>query len=293
MTYRISATDAHPRSWVGVLDSGMSFTDVGDGAPIVFLHGNPTSSYLWRNIIPAVADLGRCLAPDLIGMGDSGISSGGYDFADHVRYLDEWFDSVIGDQPVTLVLHDWGSALGFHWAARHPDQVRGIAYTEALVQSRLWSDFEPGRDELFRKMRSPEGWSLVIDQNFFVETVLPKSIIRQLTPSELNEYRSPFITPESRIPTLMFARELPIDGEPENVTEIVRSYGEWLTASSVPKLLIVAEPGALLTGRALEFARTFPNQTEVTVPGIHYVQEDSPREIGVALREFMQRRVNV
>ncbi|GLZ79228.1 haloalkane dehalogenase 3 [Actinorhabdospora filicis] len=273
-----------------VLDTVMHHEETGSGEPIVFLHGNPTSSYLWRNVIPHTADLGRCLAPDLVGMGRSGPGTG-YRFTDHARYLDAWFDAVIPTGQVTLVLHDWGSALGFHWAARHPGRVRAIAYMEAIVQPRLWTDFPEGRDALFRALRGPDGERLVLEANFFIETVLPKSVLRALTEEEMDAYRAPFPTPESRVPTLMFPRELSIDGDPADVTAIVESYGRWLTGTRVPKLLVSAEPGALLVGRALEFARTFPEQEEVTVRGSHYIQEDSPEEIGAALREWYVRRV--
>ncbi|WP_433253973.1 haloalkane dehalogenase [Streptosporangium sp. CA-135522] len=286
---RISAADTHTRERTRVLDTEMSHVEVGSGDPIVFLHGNPTSSYLWRNIIPSVSDLGRCLAPDLVGMGRSGSApDGGYRFDDQVRYLDAWFDALGLTENVTLVLHDWGSALGFHWAARHPERVKAIAYMEAIVQPRLWSDFTHGRDELFRVLRSDRGEPLVLEENFFVETVLPRSVMRALTDEEMAAYRAPFQTPDSRLPTLVFARELPIDGTPRNVAEIVEEYGRWLSQSPVPKLFVAAEPGALLVGRAAEFARSWPNQREVTVSGIHYVQEDSPVEIGTALRDFLR-----
>jgi haloalkane dehalogenase len=284
----ISPADTHPRKRTHVLDTEMSYVDTGSGEPVVFLHGNPTSSYLWRNVIPHVSDLGRCLAPDLVGMGASAAAPGSpYRFADHARYLDAWFDAVGLTENVTLVLHDWGSALGFHWAHRHAERVKAIAYMEAIVQPRLWSDFPEGRDQLFRAMRSPEGERLVLDDNFFIETVLPKSILRPLRDEEMQAYRAPFATRESRLPTLVFPRELPIDGTPEDVAAAVAGYGAWLATSPLPKLLISAEPGALLVGRALEFARTWPNQREVTVPGIHYVQEDSPHAIGSAIRAFV------
>lgn len=280
--------DLHPRTRVEVLGTHMSHVDTGDGEPVVFLHGNPTSSYLWRNVIPHLADTNRCLAPDLVGMGASGPApDGAYRFADHARYLDAWFDAVLPQGQVTLVLHDWGSALGFHWAHRHPERVRAIAYMEAIVQPRLWADFPEGRDTLFRAMRGPEGERLILDENFFVETVLPKSVLRTLDEAEMEAYRAPFRTRDSRLPTLVFPRELPIDGTPADVAETVEAYGRWLAGSQVPKLLIAAEPGAILVGRALEFARTWPNQQEVTVRGIHYVQEDSPHEIGEAVRKFV------
>ncbi len=269
-----------------VLGTEMHHTESGSGDPVVFLHGNPTSSYLWRNVIPHVSDLGRCLAPDLVGMGRSGPAPA-YRFTDHARHLDAWFDAMGLTTDVTLVLHDWGSALGFHWAARNPGRVKAIAYMEAIVQPRLWTDFPPGREELFRAMRSERGEKLVLEENFFVETVLPRSVVRVLTEEEMDAYRAPFRTPESRLPTLAFARELPIDGTPEDVAEIVEAYGRWLAETPVPKLFVAAEPGALLVGRAAEFARTFPNQREVTVKGVHYLQEDSPDEIGEALRSFL------
>jgi haloalkane dehalogenase len=273
---------------VRVLDTEMSYVAAGEGSPIVFLHGNPTSSYLWRNIIPHVAGLGRCLAPDLVGMGASGRSpTGGYRFADHSRYLDAWFDSLGLTTNVVLVLHDWGSALGFHWASRHPERVQAIAYMEAIVQPRRWDDFPAGRDGIFRSLRSAQGECLVLEDNFFVETVLPKSIIRTLTDDEMNAYRAPFTSREARLPTLVWPRELPIEGEPADVVSVVDAYGEWMSQTAIPKLFIAAEPGALLVGRAREFCRTWPNQREVTVAGIHYIQEDSPNEIGAALHDFV------
>jgi len=281
--------DRHPRKRVRVLDSEMSYVDVGEGDPIVFLHGNPTSSYLWRNIIPYVAGLGRCLARDLIGMGWSGRSpSNAYRFVDHARYLNAWFEALMPKSKIILVVHDWGSALGFYWASRFPEQVRGIAYMEAIVQPRLWSDFPPGRDEMFRALRSPKGEHMVLCENFFIETILPRSVIRRLSDEEMNVYRAPFQTKEARLPTLVWPRELPIAGEPEDVTSIVEAYGAWLAKSDIPKLFISAEPGALITARARDFCRIWPNQREVTVKGIHYIQEDSPDEIGRALAQFVQ-----
>lgn len=284
----ISAADPHPRKRAAVLDSEMSYLDVGEGDPIVFLHGNPTWSYLWRNIISHVEGLGRCLAPDLIGMGQSGKpAASGYRFADHARYLDAWFEVLGLTQNVLLVLHDWGSALGFHRASRFPEQVRGVAYMEAIVQPRIWADFTHGRDQLFRALRSERGEPMVLDGNFFVEEVLPRSVIRRLSEEEMDAYRAPFREREARLPTLAWPRELPIENEPADVTSIVEGYGRWLARSAVPKLFIAAEPGALIGPRAREFCRTWPNQRELAVKGIHYVQEDSPEEIGQALREFV------
>jgi haloalkane dehalogenase len=282
------AHDPHPRRDVRVLDSAMSYVDTGTGKPVVFLHGNPTSSYLWRNIIPFVSGAARCLAPDLIGMGRSGKPAGNsYRFTDHARYLDAWFDAL-DLRDVVLVLHDWGSAVGFHWARRHADRVAAIAYMEALVQPRLWSDFAHGRDAIFRALRSEAGERMVLDDNFFIEAVLPKSILRPLSAQEMDAYRAPFAEREARRPTLVFPRELPIEGEPADVAAIVEAYGAWMAANDLPKLFVNAEPGALLTGRARDFCRGWKNQREVTVEGIHYIQEDSPREIGVALRDFVQ-----
>ena len=256
-----TSEDKYTRKRVQILDTEMSYVDVGEGDPIVFLHGNPTSSYLWRNIIPFVNDLGRCLAPDLIGMGRSGKSpTGTYYFKDHARYLKAWFEALEINNNITLVLHDWGSALGFNWAFNNQKRVKAIAYMEAIVRPRDWSDFPNGRDEIFRALRSEKGKELVLNENFFVEKVLPKSILRNLTEEELNAYREPFNKPESRIPTLIFAQELPIEGTPANIVEIVDAYGNWLSNSSIPKLLIRAEPGALLTGKDLDFCRAWPNQ---------------------------------
>jgi len=283
----ISPVDTHRRARVPVLHTEISYVDVGHGDPIVFLHGNPTSSYLWRNIIPSVSDLGRCLAPDLVGMGESGRApDNAYRFVDHAKYLDAWFEAM-DLRNVVLVLHDWGSALGFHWAHRHPERVQGIAYMEALVQPRTWSDFPDGRDAAFRALRSEKGETMVLDGNFFVETVLPKSILRALTEHEMDSYRAPFRARESRWPTLVWPRELPIDGEPADVVSVVEDYAAWLSTTDLPKLFISAEPGALLVGRAREFCRTWRNQREVSVKGIHFIQEDSPEEIGAALRSFV------
>ena len=284
----ISPVDTHRRKRVPVLDTEMCFVDVGEGDPVVFLHGNPTSSYLWRNIIPSVTDLGRCLAPDLVGMGRSGRApNAAYRFVDHARYLDAWFDVMGLRRNVLLVLHDWGSALGFHWARRHAERVQGIAYMEALVQPRVWSDFPNGRDAAFRALRSEKGEAMVLDDNFFVETVLPKSILRRLTEEEMDAYRAPFRTRDSRWPTLVWPRELPIDGQPADLVWVVDDYAAWLSTNDLPKLFISAEPGALLVGRAREFCRTWRHQREVSVKGIHFIQEDSPDDIGAALRSFV------
>lgn len=284
----INAADTHPRQRIRVLDSEMSYVDTGQGDPIVFLHGNPTSSYLWRNIIPYVSGHGRCLAPDLIGMGQSGKSPrNAYRFVDHARYLDAWFEALGLTRNVTLVLHDWGSALGFYRAFRHPEQIKAIAYMEAILLPRRWTDWPNGRDAMFRAMRSADGERLVLDENFFIETVLPKSILRQLSEQEMNAYRAPFRERDARLPMLIWPRELPVEGEPADVVALVTQYGAWLSKSELPKLFIAAEPGSILVGRSLDFCRRFPNQREVKVRGIHFVQEDAPDEIGAALADFM------
>jgi len=288
----ISAADPHPRKRVAIEDSEMSYVDTGGDGPIaVFLHGNPTSSYLWRNVIKEVAPIARCLAPDLIGMGDSGESSSGYGFVDHRRYLDAWFDAVIGDQPVFLVVHDWGSGLGFHWARHHPEQVRGIAYMEAVVRPLAsWDDWAESSRKIFKAMRTPAGEEIILEKNVFVERILPSSIIRNLSGEEMARYRARFTEPgESRRPTLTWPRQIPIGGEPRDVHEIVEAYSKWLQASeSVPKLFINADPGIMLIGPHREFARQLPNQEEVTVKGLHFIQEDSPSEIGEAVARFLQ-----
>jgi haloalkane dehalogenase len=288
MPGEISAEDHHARRRVRVRDSEMSYVSVGDGDPIVFLHGNPTSSYLWRNVIPHVSDLGWCLAPDLIGMGRSAASPGGaYRFLDHANYLDAWFEALDLRRNVTLVLHDWGSALGFHWAARHPDNVRAIAYMESMTRPRDWDDLPADRAPIFRDLRSPKGERMILEDNAFIEMLLPKLILRTLTATEMDTYRLPFSEPASRRPMLVWPRELPIGGEPADVVKIFEDYGDWLSRTPLPKLFINAEPGSQLIGRSREFCRAWPNQQEVTVRGIHFIQEDSPDEIGSALARFV------
>ena len=282
----ISAADPYTRQRVSVLDSEIAYVDTGgDGDPVVFLHGNPTSSYLWRNIIPHVAGQARCLAPDLIGMGQSGkAGDGSYRFVDHRRYLDAWIDAVLPTESLTFVIHDWGSALGFDWARRHPQRTKGIAYMEAMVRPMGWGALPDFAQDLFRGLRSEAGEEMVLEQNVFVEKVLPGSVLRGLTDEEMAVYRKPFAEPgEARRPTLTWPREIPIENEPADVVKIISDYGAWLQTSDVPKLLISAKPGAILTGAQLEFARSWPNQTEVSVESIHFVQEDSPAAIGQAI----------
>ena len=280
------------KKFVTVNGRQMAYVERGAGDAIVFLHGNPTSSYLWRNIMPHLEDKGRCLAPDLIGMGDSDkLPDSGpdrYRFVEHRDYLNGWFDAVVPDGKVTLVVHDWGSALGFDWAHRHPDRVRGIAYMEGIVKPMEWDEFSQSARPVFEGFRSPAGEEMVLEKNVFVERVLPGSIIRDLSEEEMAEYRRPFLEAgEDRRPTLTWPRQIPLGGEPSDVVEIVTAYGEWLAGSDMPKLFINAEPGAILIGNQREFCRSWPNQTEVTVKGAHFIQEDSADEIGQAIREWM------
>ncbi len=274
----------------------MAYVEAGQGSSpsIVFLHGNPTSSYLWRNIMPHVADLGRCIAPDLIGMGDSDkLPDSGperYTFVEHQRYLDGLLDQLTLGNEVVLVIHDWGSALGFDWARRHPQRVKGVAYMEAIVRPMRWSDWNEAARPVFQGLRSSAGEQMVLEKNIFVERVLPGSIERQLSDDEMAEYRRPFLSPgEDRRPTLTWPRQIPLDGEPEDVVQIVEAYARYFSASDLPKLLVSAEPGAILIGEQLKFCRAWRNQTEVTVAGSHFIQEDSAEEIGSALRSWLQR----
>ena len=290
----IRAEMPYQKHYREVLGRKMAYVEVGQGDPIVFLHGNPTSSYLWRNIIPFLADRGRCIAPDLIGMGDSeklpesGPNS--YTFVEHRRYLDALLAGLGVERQVTLVVHDWGSALGFDWANRHPDAMKGIAYMEAIVQPLTWAQWSEQARRIFQGFRSPAGEQMILERNLFIEAVLPGSIQRKLTDAEMEEYRRPYREPgESRRPTLTWPRQIPIDGEPADVAEIVRQYAKWLGASPLPKLFINAEPGAILTGSQRDFCRTWPNQTEVTVPGSHFIQEDSPDQIGAALAAWYRQ----
>jgi haloalkane dehalogenase len=287
---QISAADWYERRRVRVLDSHLAYVEVGVGDPIVFLHGNPTSSYLWRNVIAQLDARGRCLAPDLIGMGRSGkASSGRYRLADHARYLDAWFEAL-DLRRATLVVHDWGSALGFDWARRHPDRVKALVYLEAIVRPLTWAEWPEAARKIFQAMRSPAGEELVLVKNVFVERILPASVLRGLTTEEMERYREPFREPgESRRPTLTWPREIPIEGEPADVTALVEGYATWLAQSPLPKLFVNGNPGSILVGRPREFCRTWPNQAEVTVKGSHFLQEDSPAEIGQAIARFLRR----
>jgi haloalkane dehalogenase len=284
----ISAVDPYERRRVDVLDSHMAYVDVGVGDPIVLMHGNPTSSYLWRNVIPQLDGVGRCLAPDLIGMGRSGKAAGGrYRLADHARYLDAWLETL-DLRRVTLVVHDWGSALGFHWARRHVDRIRALVYMEAIVRPVTWAEWPDDARKIFQALRSPAGEEMILVKNVFVERILPASVLRGLTPEEMERYREPFSEPgEERRPTLTWPREIPIEGEPADVVDLVRQYATWLGGSALPKLFVNADPGSILVGAQRDFCRSWPNQQEVTVKGRHFLQEDSPVEIGQAIARFL------
>jgi len=289
----ISAKERYTKKQANILGLSMAYVDEGKGDPIVLLHGNPTSSYLWRNIIPHLTDLGRCIAPDLIGMGDSeklpesGPAS--YTFVEHRKYLNAFLEAVGVRENVFFVVHDWGSSLGFDWANRHRNAIKGIAYMEAILPL-TWDNWPEEARDIFQGFRSPSGEEIILDKNIFVEMVLPGSVIRKLTDEEMAVYRRPYVNPgEDRRPTLTWPRQLPIDGKPEDVAEIANAYCDWLKTSNIPKLFINADPGAILVGPQREFCRTWPNHNEVTVKGIHFIQEDSPDEIGKAIANFITR----
>jgi haloalkane dehalogenase len=289
----ISADMPYEKRYQQVLGKRIAYVEAGEGEPIVLLHGNPTSSYLWRNIIPLLQGKGRVIAPDLIGQGDSeklpaGEGPGRYSFEVAYRYLDGLLKAIGADRNVTLVIHDWGSALGFYWAQQHPAAVRGIAYMEAIVCPVTWEDWPEAGRGIFQGFRSDKGEDLVLQRNRFVEAVLPGSIMRKLGEEEMQHYRAPFSTPDDRQPTLNWPRQIPINGEPPAMVDLVNAYGKWLEGSTeLPKLFVNADPGSILTGRQREYCRSWPNQSEVTVRGTHFIQEDSPVEIGEAVARWI------
>ena len=269
----------------------IAYLEAGSGEPIVLLHGNPTSSYLWRNVIPHLEGLGRVIAPDLIGQGDSeklpeSEGSERYSFQVAFDYLDGLLKHIAADQNVTLVLHDWGSGLGFHWASQNPQAVKGVAYMEAIVAPLSWEDWPESARGIFQGFRSDKGEDLVLTRNLFVEGVLPSSVLRDLSEEEMAHYRAPFDTPANRQPTLNWPRQIPIDGEPPHMVSLVEAYGAFMAESPIPKLFINAEPGSILVGAQRDFCRRWPNQTEVTVEGLHFIQEDSPEAIGRAIADW-------
>lgn len=285
------STVEHPKKSVQVNGKTMTYVEMGEGDPIVFLHGNPTSSYLWRNVMPHLKDQGRCIAPDLIGMGDSDklddVGPESYRFVEHREYLDGILDALGVNENVTLVIHDWGSALGFDWANRHRSALKGIAYMEGIVRPLEWSEWSEDATAIFQGFRSAAGEDMVLDQNIFIERVLPGSVLRGLTEPEMAVYRKPFETAgEDRRPTLTWPRQIPLGGEPQDVVQIVQAYADWMAENDLPKLFINAEPGAILTGAQREFCRSWKNQTEITVEGSHFIQEDSPHEIGAAIADW-------
>ncbi len=290
----VSASERYRKKRATVKGLSMAYVEVGKGDPIVFLHGNPTSSYLWRNIIPHLEDLGRCIAPDLIGMGDSDkLSDSGpdsYTFVQHREYLDALLDQLGITRDVTLVLHDWGSGLGFDWAYRQQNSVKGIVYMEAIVRSSRMADLAEELRQLFQALRSPAGDQMVLEQNLFVEKMLPDMVMRKLTDDEMAVYRRPYLEPgESRRPTLTWPRQISFDGEPEEVHDIIERYSTWLLGSGVPKLFVDAEPGLIMAQEGhREYARSFSNQQVITVKGAHFIQEDCPDEIGEAIASWLR-----
>ena len=284
------------KRYAQVLGRRMAYVESGAGRPIVLLHGNPTSSYLWRSVLPALEGLGRCIVPDLIGMGDSDKlgpgDPGRYTFGGHREFVDGLLEVLGADRDVVLVVHDWGSALGFDWARRHPGRVRAVAYMEALVRPLAgWDEWPAGARSIFQRLRSEAGEELILDRNVFVERILPASVLRTLAPEEMDEYRRPFGPPgDGRLPTLVWPRQIPIAGEPADVHQACAAYAAWLAAApGLPKLFVNAEPGIILTGAVRDFCRTWPDQAEVTVPGLHFIQEDSGAEIGRAIAAWLRQ----
>jgi len=281
------------KKFVEVLGSNMAYVDEGEGDAIIFQHGNPTSSYLWRNIMPHCEGLGRLIACDLIGMGDSDKLSPSnrsrYSYEEQRDYLYRaWEQLDLGDR-IVFVVHDWGSALAFDWARQHDTRVQGIVYMEAIVSPLTWDDWPENARKVFQAFRSTGGEEMILEKNVFVERVLTGSVMRDLSEIEMSEYRRPFQNKgEDRRPTLSWPRQIPIDGAPEVVVNLVRQYSEWLATSEIPKLFINAEPGSILVGRQRELCRRWPNQTEVTVPGLHFLQEDSPDLIGSHVAQFVR-----
>ncbi|MDX2145441.1 MAG: haloalkane dehalogenase [Rhodospirillaceae bacterium] len=282
------------KSFIEVSGRKMAYVEMGAGRPIVFLHGNPTSSYLWRNIMPEVMSMGRCIAPDLIGMGDSdklpNSRAGSYSYQTHREFLFEMLEKLGLERDIILVIHDWGSALGFDFASQYPKRVSGIAYMEAILRPPQQEMRSQSAGGFFGALRSPGGEELILKQNMFVEKVLIDGLKYFLTDEDKNEYRRPFLQPgEDRRPTLDWPRELPLDGDPKSNDKILRTYSEWLmTSSGIPKLFVHAVPGAIFANKEqLEFARSFPNQREVTVFGGHFIQEVSGAAIGRAVKEWI------
>lgn len=287
----IPAVFDYASHWVEVPGARMHYVEAGSGEPVVFLHGNPTSAYLWRNVIPHVAAHARCIAPDLVGMGRSDKPASGYRFFDHYAWFTAFLERM-GLERVTLVGHDWGSALALHLLAEEPGRVRALALLEAILAPARWADF-PARFRLgFRLMRMPVvGWVIVSVLNGFVEQVLPRAVLRPLSRAEMEHYRAPFPTVASRLALRQWPREIPIEGRPGDVALAVAAYNRALQASPVPKLLLHAHPGGIIREREVAWCRAqLPNLETVDVgAGIHYLQEDNPHGIGEAIADWYRR----
>ncbi|MFC1665336.1 haloalkane dehalogenase [Pseudomonadota bacterium] len=285
----ISSDNPYAYKKISVGDADMAYIEVGSGDPIVLLHGNPTSSYIWRNVIPHLETLGRCLAPDLVGMGQSGKSpDNAYRFLDHCAYMETWLDKVVPGESITFVVQDWGAALAFDWSNRHRNLVKAICYMEAMVRPRKWSDLPKPYEKTFRGFRTDEGKRNAMEANLFIEKVLPNGVARELSEKEMSTYRAPFQELTDRLPTIIFPMEIPFDGEPADNHERVKSYSEWLATCTIPKLFVNTSDGHALIGPNREFCRSWLNQQEITLQGKHYIQEDSPHELGKAIAKWIE-----
>ncbi|GAB5453580.1 MAG: haloalkane dehalogenase [Halioglobus sp.] len=289
----LSETMPFEKKFATVNGKQIAYVEEGSGDPIVLLHGNPTSSFLWRNVVPELVASGRVIVPDLIGQGDSEklpASEGPERYSLEVAYsyVEGLLDTIAANDKVTLVIHDWGSGIGFLWAMRHAAAVKGVAYMEGIVKPVSWADWPEAAAGIFKGFRSDKGEDLILNRNMFIEAVLPSSVIRELTEAEMDAYRAPHLEPDDRQPLLNWPRQIPIEGEPENVVALVNDYGAFMAGSDIPKLFINADPGSILVGPQREFCRSWPNQQEVTVKGLHFVQEDSPVEIGQAVASWLQ-----
>jgi haloalkane dehalogenase len=289
----LSETMSYEKKFASVKGKQIAYVEEGSGDPIVLLHGNPTSSFLWRNVIPELVESGRVIVPDLIGQGDSEklpASEGPERYSLEVAYsyVDGLLESIGANQNVTLVIHDWGTGVGFLWAMRHPAAVKGVAYMEGIVKPVSWSDWPESAVGIFKGFRSDKGEDLILNRNMFIEGVLPSSVIRPLSDTEMDAYRAPHLETDDRQPLLNWPRQIPIEGEPKDIVALVNEYGAFMAASEIPKLFINADPGSILVGAQREFCRSWPNQQEVTVKGLHFIQEDSPVEIGQAVANWLK-----
>lgn len=295
----ISAEDQYQRQRATIHGHSMAYVDTGAGRSVVLLHGNPTSSYLWRNIVPHIEPLARCVVPDLIGMGDSdklpSSDDETYKYAVHQEYLDTLLNQLELGDGVIMVGQDWGSVLAFDWARRHENRIGGIVHFEAIITPFTWEEFPENPQDndsaraWFSRLRSPEGERMILQDNMFVETRIPTRTLRDVTKAEMDTYRKPYLEPgEGRRPTLTWARNIPISGEPADVVATVEANAAWLQETMIPKVFIRGEPGGLIQGARIDFCRNLPNTSEIAVPGIHYIQEDSPDEIGQAVAALVR-----